>query len=126
MTKGDDVAGKAKLLVRQDIEEGFADVLRARVDGFAIGLHDSDLADDLALATSDQLVVVPWRYPCTHVGTFMNIPATGVNFELRGTTFVDIRNADDWTYYRYIDFTGALHQLGVTTDVRPVVPNPAS
>ena len=87
-----------------------------------MGLHECDLDEDQALATADVLVAVPWKYPCTHVGTFMNIEATGLDFDLHGTTFVDVRGpSDSWTYYRYIDFIGALHQLGVSTDVRPVL-----
>jgi hypothetical protein len=123
MTRGDDFASEAAQLVRRDIEDGFKGALEQRSDAaFAIGLHDSDLQDHLSLATSESLVVVPWVYPCTHEGVFLNIPATFVDLELRGTTFVDIRQ-QDWTYYRYIDYIGALHQIGVSTDARPVVPN---
>jgi hypothetical protein len=127
MSRGDDFAVEAAQRVQLDVEQGFAGVLSARDDAaFAVGLHDSDLDAERALATSDDLVVVPWRYPCTHVGTFMNIPATLADFELRGTTFVDIRDGKDWTYYRYIDFVGALHQIGVSTNGRPVIAEPDS
>jgi hypothetical protein len=55
----------------------------------------------------------------------LDIEETGVNFELRGTTFVDIREDESyWVYYRYIDFIGALHQLGVPTVARPVLTAP--
>jgi hypothetical protein len=123
MTIGEDHVVTAKQNVQLDIERTFLGVLRPQSDtSFAFGLHDSDLEDDLAFATSDQLVVVPWRFPCTQVGTFLDVPATNVDLELRGTTFVDIRKAEpDWTYYRYIDFIGALHQMGISTNGRPVV-----
>ena len=120
MTIGDDVAGLARQNVQLDIESIFSDSLRLQPDAtFGFGLHDSTLADTIAFATSDELVAVPWRFPCTHVGSFLDIPATLVDLELRGTTFVDIRGAE-WVYHRYIDYIGALHQIGVPTDGRPV------
>jgi len=108
--------------VARDVQDGFKGVLDPREDAsFAISLHDSDLNDFAAVTTSDTLVVIPWQYPCTHVGAFLDIPATNARFELRGTTFVDIRGpSSGWTYYRYIDFIGALHQIGAAYDVRPV------
>jgi hypothetical protein len=124
MSRGDDFAGVAKQRVQTDVEECFKEMLSSRDDAaFAVGLHGSELDDASAFATSDNLVVVPWRYPCTHTGTFLDIPATGMKFELRGTTFVDIREDDErkWNYYRYIDFIGALHQLGVPTVARQVL-----
>jgi hypothetical protein len=123
MTNGDEVAGTVMEQVQFDIEHGFDGKLSAREgERFHVGLHDSDLAGAAAIATSDSLVVVPWRYPCTHTGLFLNVPATGVDFELRGTTLVDIRGPGEWTYYRYIDYLGALHQIGGSIDaVRPVV-----
>ena len=126
MTRGDDVAGVAKERVQFDIEHGFTEILQPREDAsFHVGLLDSDLDDDRALATSDDLVAVPWTYPCTHVGTFLSIPATGIDFELRGTTFVDIRGpSSSWSYFRYVDYIGALHQIGVSTDGRPVLATP--
>jgi hypothetical protein len=121
MSRGDDFIDAARDRVRKDIEEGFKEVLSSRHDAqFSFGLHGSDLDDDSAIATSDDLVVLAWRYPCTHTGPFMNIDATGVDLELRGTTFVDLRSSE-WTYHRYIDFVGALHQIGVSYAVRPVV-----
>ena len=123
MPIGDDLAARRRNAGgRSDVEERSQARWSSRErSAFAFGLHDSDLDDDLAVATSDNLVVVPWRYPCTHTGTFMDIPATDLDFELRGTTFVDIRGPSNaWTYYRYIDFIGALHQIGAAYDVRPV------
>ena len=123
MARGDDFVDAAKKLVQFDIEDSFKEMLSSRSDApFAFGLHDSNLDDETTFATSDQLVVLPWRYPCTHTGTFLDIPPTEVDFELRGTTFVDIRYDDEstWIYYRYIDFIGALHQLGIPTVARPV------
>jgi hypothetical protein len=126
MSRGDDFVEQAKERVQFDIEQGFIAGLTSRSDArFAFGLHDSDLEDATTFATSEQLVVLPWRYPCTHTGTFLDIPATEIDFELRGTTVVDIRaEVGTWTYYRYIDYLGALHQLGVPTVARPVVTTP--
>jgi hypothetical protein len=127
MSRGDDFAEQAKEQVQFDVEESFKGILESRIDApFAFGLHESDLNDATAFATSEELVVVPWRYPCTHTGTFLDIPATELDLVLRGTTFVDIRDdaVDAWTYYRYVDYLGALHQLGVPTVARPVVTTP--
>jgi hypothetical protein len=123
MTRGDDVAEQAKVLVQSDIVDGLKEMLSSRDDAaFSFGLHNSTLDDASAMATSENLVALPWRYPCTHTGTFLDIPATGIDFELRGTTFVDVTDQyeREWIYYRYIDFIGALHQLGVPTAARPV------
>jgi hypothetical protein len=127
MTFDDDgLIVRAKQRVQSDIEEGLRAMVSTRDDApFSIGLDPANLDDsspldeDDAIATSDTLVVVPWRYPCTHTGTFLDIPPTFVDFELRGTTFINIRT-EPWTYYRYIDFIGALHQIGVSTNGRPV------
>jgi hypothetical protein len=121
MINPDDLAATAKERVQYDIEHGFREKLSSRDDArFGFGLHGSTIDDDDALLTSDHLVVVPWRFPCTHTGLFLDIPATGVDLELRGTTFIDIRDPGAWTYHRYIDFIGALHQIGASYDVRPV------
>jgi hypothetical protein len=124
MTRGDDFVDEAKKLVQYDVEQGFNDLLSSRTDApFAFGLHESPLDDATTFATSEELVVLPWRYPCTHVGPFLDIPRTDADFELRGTTFVDIREDDPnaWRYYRYVDYIGALHQLGVPTVARRVI-----
>jgi hypothetical protein len=117
MTDADDIR-IAKEQVQSDIVDTFTGVLQPQEGRtFEYGLHDSTLEDDIAVATSAQLIAVPWRFPCTHVGKFLDIPATNVDFELHGTTIVDIRGV--WLYHRYIDWLGALHQIGVTTATRP-------
>src|SRR5262245_20475376 len=127
MSRGDDFVDLAKERVQVDVEDGFKGMLIARAgEPFTFGLHDSPLDDATTFGTSDELVVLPWRFPCTHVGTFLDIPPTELDLELRGTTFVDIREDDltAWRYYRYIDYIGALHQLGVPTVARRVLAIP--
>ena len=124
MSKGDEVAEEAMQRVQTDIEEGFRVSFSRRSDAtFAFELHDGEeLNATPPVATSERLVAVPWVYPCTHTGPFLNIPATFVKLDLRGTTIVDIRAAPaDWSYYRYVDYVGALHQMGVSTAVRPAL-----
>jgi hypothetical protein len=122
-TKGDELAAKAIEQVERDVRKCFERQLTPQEPApFAVELHGSDLTRTQAYATSDLLVAVPWRFRCTHTGPFLNIPPTYLSLELRGTTFVDIRkDTDAWTYYRYVDFVGALHQIGASTDVRPAL-----
>jgi hypothetical protein len=121
MTKGDEVWEDAVELIENDIVNGFEGSLTARRDApFAIGLSGAEVDEELTVLTSDEFVVAPWIYPCTHTGMFLGVPATYIDLDLRGTTFVDIRRARNrWKFFRYIDYVGALHQLGVSTSGRP-------
>ena len=112
-----------------DITESFADALSPASDpAVTIGLNEIVPSEPVLtqaelVAVSDALVAIPWSYNCIHTGVFVGIPATYITFELRGTTFVDPRDSNPhrWTYYRYVDFIGALHQIGVQTSVRPAL-----
>src|SRR5690242_1041258 len=98
--------------VQIDVEGGFEGVLTALTDGFQVGLVD--FADAQAVTSSDLVVTVPWSYRCTHTGRFLEIDPTFVELELRGITAVQVDGeSDDWRYHRYIDFLGAVHQIGV-------------
>jgi hypothetical protein len=107
--------------IEDDIRSGFKGVLEPI--GFNRDLEGADLDEDALVATSEQLVVVPWKYRCAHVGEFLGIPPTYVELELRGTTFVRAlsRSESEWDFYRYIDYIGALHQIGVSTGSRPAL-----
>jgi hypothetical protein len=122
-TKGDEAATEAIRNVGHDVVDSFKDILTPQKGkAFAVELHDSDLNETEPYARSDVLVAVPWVFHCTHTGPLLGIPATWVDLDLRGTTFVDIRDvAGNWRYFRYIDFIGALHQIGVSTDTRPAL-----
>jgi hypothetical protein len=107
-----------------DIQQGFGGSFE--FVSFGRDLHGSDLAEEHAVATGDFLVAAPWVYRAQHVGLFLGVPATFMEIELRGTTFVrtsedDPSDQSAWAYYRYIDYLGALHQLGVTTTTRPAL-----
>jgi aminoglycoside phosphotransferase (APT) family kinase protein len=88
-----------------------------------IELNGSNLEPMAVTAQAETLVAVPWRFPCTHTGDFLGVPATYIDLELRGATFVEVNGPDaaSWTYYRFIDFLSALHQIGVSTDGRPAL-----
>ena len=110
--------------IEPDIREGFKGSFRPIE--FGRDLHGAGLADDKAFATSDLLVVAPWVLRAQHVGDFLGVPATYIEFELRGATFVQVAvddpgNSEKWAYFRYIDYIGALQQLGVTTTTRPAL-----
>src|SRR4051812_40374217 len=131
---------KAMDNVRSDIINAFADSLTPDNDagGFRIELSRGDrdsegaLPPDVVVATSDEVVAVPWVYPCVHIGEFLGVAPTFIRFELSGVTFVPTAGAsDNWKYHRYIDFLYALQQMGVTL-TRPTltseeyrgIPNP--
>lgn len=111
--------------VRMDIMGGFDGILDpiGGLGAFSVDLNDSPLASNDIIATSEIVVVVPWVYRCKHTGTFLNVPATYVEFGLLGTTFVHVAagDPDAWTFYRYIDYLCALHHMGVSTSVRPAL-----
>ena len=45
-----------------------------------------------------------------------------VELELRGLTVVQVAgDSEGWQYSRFVDFLGALHQMGVTTTTRPML-----
>jgi hypothetical protein len=111
----------ALLAIEQDLRRGFDGVLAPREPAFERSLNGvEDMPAEKLVATAEQLVVVPWLYRCTHVGNFLGVPPTYFDLDLRGTTFIDVRGVSDlWTCYRYIDFIGALHQMGISTTSRP-------
>jgi hypothetical protein len=107
--------------IEEDIRDGLGDALQF-VD-FQRDLEGSGLAPDDLVATASELVAVPWIYRCVHVGEFLGVPPTYVQLEIRGTTFVRATSTQsaNWVYYRYIDFIGVLHQMGVSTTTRPAL-----
>ncbi len=111
---------KALRSVEHDLVAGFEGVLEPCE--FTRDLHGAKLEHEQLFATSDELVVVPWVFRAVQVGEFLGVPPTFVELELRGTTFVHTGGKDetDWAYYRYVDYLGALHQLGVTVS-RPAL-----
>ena len=114
---------------RDDVIGGFSEVFAPRSgggaggDAFVVGLHDSTLPWEATIAQSDAVAVVPWTLFCTHVGEFLGVPATHIDLELRGTTFIipEGQHSTSLQLHRYIDYLGALHQLGAGTTTRPAV-----
>jgi hypothetical protein len=110
--------------VRADVQESFEHVLERNRRSFVPRFHESD--DDLRPLVSDaqRVAAVPWEFDCVHVGTFLGIPATFLELTLRGATFVNFAAGEDpntWGFRRYIDYLGALNQLGVSGIQRPVL-----
>jgi hypothetical protein len=123
MPQDQTVIDRAIQLVQDDIVDGFKGVLNEIDDDefFVIELGDSHLGVAELVAPSDAAVVpVPWRFRCKHEARFLGVPATFVTLDLRGTTFVFPTGDDDsqWLLYRYVDYLGALHQMGVSTGPR--------
>lgn len=119
------VLGSVLEAVGEDVIRGYRKSLSplGGSDAFSIGLEESDLEPMQSFAQSDQLVAVPWRYECTHTGTFLEIPATHVALQLQGVTFVRVHddNRESWEFHRYVDYLGALQQIGVSMSVRPAL-----
>jgi hypothetical protein len=120
----------AKAHVQDDVVAGFDGILTpdpGLESTFSINLAGSSLAEVQVVAASEaSVVVVPWVYSCVHTGTFLDIPATYIHFDLRGATFVNVgpSNPNDWMYHRFVDFLCALHHIGVYTSVRPALTVP--
>jgi hypothetical protein len=109
----------ARTLVEEDVVRCFGEVLEAAGE-FRIGLEGLVSSD--GVTTSDSAVSIPWSYPCRHTGRFLDVDPTLIELELRGMTFVQVDGeSDGWKYHRFVDFIGALHQIGVTTTSRPML-----
>jgi hypothetical protein len=125
MPQDEAIIESALALVERDIREGFEGTLDAEgPNAFVIGLHGATLDVTELVAPSDSAVVpVPWTFRCRHNGMFLGIPATLIEMDLRGTTFVLPRgdDAEQWMLFRYIDYLSVLHQMGVSTSVRPAL-----
>jgi hypothetical protein len=117
---------QARTNVERDVVGGFDGLLSPSPSAdppFQIELKGSDLAGGLAVATSDSVVVVPWVYKCVHTGPFLGVQPTFIEFELRGATFVNAEspNVEEWLYHRFVDYLCALHEIGISTNVRPAL-----
>jgi hypothetical protein len=125
MPLADEILDLAATNVGTDISSYFGKYFEPVLNPFTVELPGVDVAPRELLVSSNALVAVPWAYKGTHVDTFLGVAATGILITLRGATFVDTsagsdkEHADSWTYSRYIDYLGALHQLGVTATSRP-------
>jgi hypothetical protein len=104
----------SRLEANETLEFGFVDREGNRNGGLAY-----------LVGRNEDVVAIPWAYRCTHDGFFLGVAPTYLDIVLRGATFVDTRSGpddrDNWIYYRYVDYLGALQQIGVTTATRPVV-----
>jgi hypothetical protein len=122
MPLSDEIITNARNNVAQDIHDSFSKYIQPSPTGeFAVELPGVQLAERDVIVASESVVAVPWVFRGEHVDVFLSVPATGLPIELRGATFVDVSSGkeSDWTYSRFIDYLGALHQLGVTGVSRP-------
>src|SRR4051812_9307291 len=90
----------AKAGVLQDLQEGLRSLspVPDPDTAFSINLSNPDLVEADVVAASEVVVVVPWSYQCVHAGVFLGIPPTFIQFELRGTTIVEVagRQQNTW------------------------------
>jgi hypothetical protein len=123
MPLSEKILSSAATNVGRDIDQCFRKFFRPEpIDGaFTVEIPGVEISMTELLVSSNSVVAVPWRYHGVHVDTFLGVPATGREVDLQGATFVLMKseNDNDWTYARYIDYLGMLHQLGVSTDTRP-------
>jgi hypothetical protein len=122
MPLAEDIVAAAATNVQTDVEAGFSQIFRPGPHGgFAIELNGKKLEPQELVVSSNSVVGVPWVFTGEHVYDFLGVCPTGIVVALRGGTFVDVSSGgqDTWTYSRFIDYLGALHQLGVTAVSRP-------
>jgi hypothetical protein len=117
---------RARTNVERDVVSGFDGLLSPQPSAdpaFVIELKGSGLGEELAVATSESVVVVPWVYKCVHTGPFLGVQPTYISFDLRGATFVkaDSPDIEEWLYHRFVDYLCALHEIGISTNVRPAL-----
>jgi steroid delta-isomerase-like uncharacterized protein len=62
-------------------------------------------------------VAMYWTWTGTHRGTFMNIPATGRNVMVRGTSLVDLENGQIRRAVRIWDLAGLLRSIGLLPEL---------
>jgi hypothetical protein len=64
-------------------------------------------------------VAVEWTYRGRHVGNLGGILGTGKVLTVEGVTIVEQRDGEAPRFKRYVDWAGAMSQLGVTASFRP-------
>lgn len=115
--------GEALALVRDDVERGMGEWLRADtgIDGSGFRLLEPFDAEEVPInSTQTGTVVIPWAWLGRHDGDVMGVTPTGRVIEVHGVTLV--RDTDDGPRYsRFVDWVSALGQMGVGLFSRPVI-----
>ncbi|MGH9275341.1 MAG: hypothetical protein ACRDZU_11905 [Acidimicrobiales bacterium] len=114
---------EALALVRDDVERGMGDWLRAdeEIDGAGFRLLEPFDVEDVPINSAQTgTVVIPWAWVGRHDGDVMGFTPTGRVIDLHGVTIV--RDTDDGPRYsRFVDWVSALGQMGVGLFSRPVI-----
>lgn len=115
-------------LVRKDVELGIGQWLTALADiesaGFRI-LEPFDREPAPLMCAESGTVVVPWAWVGRHDADVMGYLPTGRTIEVRGVTLV--RDTDDGpAFSRFVDWVGALAEMGVGIASRPITDDPRS
>jgi hypothetical protein len=123
MPLSEEILATAATNVGDDVTSFFSRYLRPAGPhgGFAIELNGVEIDPRELVVSSNSVVGIPWAFRGIHINDFLGVCKSGILVELLGATFVDMSSGKepDWTYSRYIDYLGALHQLGVTAVSRP-------
>ena len=123
MPLSDEILTTAATNVEEDVTTFFSAYLEPAgpKGGFAIELNGVEISPRELVVSSNSVVGVPWAFRGIHIADFLGVCKSGILVELLGATFVNAssQKEDDWTYSRYIDYLGALHQLGVSAVSRP-------
>ncbi|MFZ6005134.1 MAG: hypothetical protein ACOYXM_14505 [Actinomycetota bacterium] len=114
-------------LVRQDVERGIGEWLRAddEVDspGFRL-LEPFDDPSDPLVSPNTGTVAVPWAWVGRHVHDVMGYLPTDRVIEVRGVTIVRDTESGP-AFSRFVDWVSALAQMGVVVSSRAVTDEPS-
>lgn len=108
-------------LVQRDVERGVGEWLSPDdVDGAGFRvLEPFDREPNPIAAPDGGPVAIPWAWVGRHTGDVMGYLPTGQIVEVRGVTLV--RDTEKGpAFSRFIDWVGALGDMGVTVFTRPV------
>ena len=117
---------EAEDLVRRDVEEGIGSWLLAdeSVEGAGFRLLEDLGLEDGHLTNSDAgTVAIPWGYRGRHERDVMGLLPTGRIIDIKGVTLVH-ETSDGPRFSRFVDWIGALGQMGVGLFSRPVLDDP--
>jgi hypothetical protein len=103
-------------LAREDVTAGLSSIF-APLEGADEVFGVREGLDEQEVITNASTAAVPWVYHCRHVGTFQGLVPTGRALRIDGVTVVD-RSGDEPLFYRYIDWTGVIAQLGLMVSTR--------
>lgn len=92
--------------------------LAAQMDRYFEAFPDLEFTNEKVVVQSDTIALY-WRARGTHRGTLMNIPATGRQIDVCGTTILTVHDGKVQDAVHVWDMAGLLRTIGLLPDPNP-------